>query len=81
MSSCSYLQGRAICPFYLMDNTQPPNIHCEGLEEGNKIIMQFRNGIQKKDYFDDYCAGYYWQCPVYQIVNQKYTPLAEVEQC
>ena len=81
MSSCSYLQGRAACPFYLMDTTRPPNIQCEGLEGGNKIIMQFRNGIQKKDYFDDYCAGYYWQCPVYQIVNQKYTPLAEVEQC
>lgn len=62
-----------------MDTTQPPNIHCEGLEEGNKIIMQFRKSNQKKSYFDDYCTGYYWQCPVYQIVNQKYTPLAEVE--
>lgn len=82
MANGSFFQARAICPFFVTDSTQPPNIHCEGLEEGNKIIMQFRRGEQKKSYFDDYCAGYYWQCPIFQMINaQKYIPLLEVKQC
>lgn len=51
------------CRYYRKESTI--EIKCKGLC-GSHTINVFENGEEKKGYKDDFCNGYYWNCPLFR---------------
>lgn len=49
------------CPYYRKESKT--EIKCKGLC-GTHTVQIFRDGMDKKNYKDDFCNGLYWNCPV-----------------
>ena len=63
------------CPFYICDDAS--KIHCEGVTDGTKIILAFKNPELKKLYKIDRCNKLYdcKLCYIYQMLERKYDSL------
>lgn len=60
------------CPFYKKD--EPVKIRCEGLEDDNRIILQFYTAQKKKTYMDQFCKSQadYKKCEICKMIEKKY---------
>ena len=72
MPSGSYKQSDVRCPFYRCDTNRPTAIQCEGVEDSNKISLQFGNLADKKEYMDRFCIKGYEYCRVFRAVYEQY---------
>lgn len=67
--------GRARCPFYLScrPRDRGDKIVCEGLRDGMKIALTFRNTTTLDEYFDECCAAKYETCAIFRaVMKEKY---------
>lgn len=53
------------CPYYRKES--PVEIRCEGMC-GVTTTHYFESRRQKDDFKDDFCIGYYWNCPCYRTL-------------
>lgn len=51
-----------LCPFYRKET--PIQVKCAGIC-GTHTINDFNSSKDKQFYKDDFCCGYYWNCPLY----------------
>lgn len=55
------------CPYYRKEsNTE---LKCVGIC-GDYTINYFQRVSDKQDYKDDFCVGYYWNCPLYRSLEE-----------
>lgn len=60
---------RAKCPFFRAAKKQ--YIHCEGLEHGQRVELNFKRKTKHSAWVERYCCSYrYEQCPLYQALEQ-----------
>lgn len=50
------------CPYYCKES--PVDVKCIGIC-GTHTIQCFESGKAKESYKEDFCIGYYWNCPCY----------------
>jgi hypothetical protein len=62
MSSTSGTSN-VLCPFFRTIN-QPRSIGCEGTDDGNTILVQFRGEPDFRRQFGAFCCRDYSACPV-----------------
>lgn len=53
--------GDVQCPYYCRENSI--GIKCQGLC-GTHTLSQFTSKKEKEEYKEDFCIGYYWNCPL-----------------
>lgn len=51
-----------LCPYYKLENQI--KLKCYGICGAN-TIHTFASIKEKQDFKDDFCCGYYWNCPLY----------------
>ena len=67
----SYMDALAKCPFYL--GVREMSISCEGLKDGFKHMLRFKNADTKSCYFNKYCASYaYRKCPYFEAQERRF---------
>lgn len=72
MSTGSYLQCEAKCPFYKRDANMR-KIACEGLVDASNIILSYKYLSDFERQFFSRCAADYRKCAVYKmLVGEKY---------
>lgn len=67
----SYNSVDVKCPFYRGDDGKK-NVTCEGVCEGNKLIMAFG---RKKDFeiqMRVFCCEHYHRCEIYKVVSLRF---------
>lgn len=52
-----------VCPYYCKES--PIQIKCSGLC-GRHTIQEFDSKKEKEAFKEDFCLGYYWNCPCYR---------------
>ena len=55
------------CPYYRKE--APVEIRCEGMC-GVTTTHYFTSGAHKEDFKEDFCSGYYWNCPCYIALDE-----------
>lgn len=50
------------CPYYRKETAI--EVKCEGLC-GMNTINVYESGKAKQEYKEDFCCGFYWNCPLY----------------
>jgi len=65
-----YASVNVKCPFYLSEEEK--KIHCEGLEKGSRIALEFRGKQYKENVKEKYCNGDFEKCKLYKPINDKY---------
>lgn len=55
------------CPYYRKE--APVEIKCNGLC-GTHTIQCFESRQEKEQYKDDFCIGFFWNCPCYIGLEQ-----------
>lgn len=49
-----------VCPYYHKESSV--EVRCEGLC-GSATVHYFESGNEKKEFKDNFCQGFYWNCP------------------
>lgn len=63
MSSTKYRQDPYVtCPYYTKESSI--EVKCFGIC-GDHTVNSFENKKAKQEFKDDFCCGYYWNCPLY----------------
>lgn len=63
MSSTQYREDSYVkCPYYRKES--PIEIKCVGIC-GDHTTNTFENKKAKQGYKEDFCRGYFWNCPLY----------------
>lgn len=57
------------CPFYMRESSI--EVKCEGLC-GTHTVSTFASKSDKEEYKDDFCIGYYWNCPLHLALKENY---------
>lgn len=68
--STDYASVNVKCPFYISEDSKA--IHCEGLEKGSRIAVEFRGKQYRENVKEKYCNGDFEKCKLYKTINQKY---------
>ena len=68
--STDYASVNVKCPFYISEEDK--KIHCEGLEKGSRIALEFRGKQYKENVKTRYCNGDFEKCKLYTPINAKY---------
>lgn len=56
-----------LCPYYRKESNF--EVKCDGLC-GSHTVNVFQT-VAEKDYFkDDFCCGYYWNCPLNRALSE-----------
>lgn len=64
----SYMEDDDVkCPFYMRENVL--NVKCQGIC-GSHTVNVFESKKEKQNYKEDFCEGYYWNCPLYIALEQ-----------
>lgn len=59
------------CPFYLRDNGKT-QIACQGVMDGNEIVMKFADPKDFEIQADAFCCEKYRNCEVFEMLSQVY---------
>lgn len=68
-----YRDVDVLCPFYKRFRRDRQSITCEGVPKSSAgNMMLFENGNAAQRYFDNRCCGQYGECPIAQLLYEKY---------
>ena len=68
-----YGQVYAKCPFYISDSSKNKRIVCEGITDGCRIILAYRNSRKKEQQKRVFCDEAYQNCEIYRMLMEKYS--------
>jgi len=58
--------GYVACPYYRKETAI--EIKCKGIC-GSHTVNVFESGASKRDFKEDFCNGFYWNCPLCISLN------------
>lgn len=69
MAADRWWQRDVECPYYLAETKNV--IECEGIMRGSTIRSKFRSLKNKAEHAEDFCAGNFYGCPLYQLLEEE----------
>lgn len=66
MSTTYKADAYVLCPYYCKED--PITVKCFGMC-GTHTLHQFESSKAKKEYKENFCMGYYWNCSCYRSLE------------